>query len=160
MKALKITLPHSTCMIHFLQQLLLTILETSSRKGVFLFNQIYMKITIDELLFLNIAFDGLCFQKYRRVSCMIKSGSNNHEWVVVYNTAAPTDYINAYSIFNFFCISSPLTLSLNSRRSCQEKYNNPRGRDLAMVRTLALCHNAIAHAKWVTRLPFLLSCFT
>ncbi|KAG2706441.1 hypothetical protein I3760_05G104000 [Carya illinoinensis] len=34
-------------------------------------------------------------------------------------------------------------------RSCQEKYNNPRGRDLAMVRTLALCHNAIAHAKRV-----------
>ncbi|XP_050276087.1 uncharacterized protein LOC126718073 isoform X2 [Quercus robur] len=32
-------------------------------------------------------------------------------------------------------------------RSCQEKYNNPRGRDLAMVRTLALCHNAINHAK-------------
>ncbi|KAG2706443.1 hypothetical protein I3843_05G092900 [Carya illinoinensis] len=34
-------------------------------------------------------------------------------------------------------------------KSCQEKYNNPRGRDLAMVRTLALCHNAIAHAKRV-----------
>ncbi|XP_059447903.1 uncharacterized protein LOC132179244 isoform X4 [Corylus avellana] len=32
-------------------------------------------------------------------------------------------------------------------RSCQEKYNNPRGRDLAMVRTLALCHNAVNHAK-------------
>ncbi|KAK2634796.1 hypothetical protein Ddye_029588 [Dipteronia dyeriana] len=31
-------------------------------------------------------------------------------------------------------------------RSCQERYANPRGRDLAMVRTLALCHNAITHA--------------
>lgn len=34
-------------------------------------------------------------------------------------------------------------------RSCQERYGNPRGRELAMVRTLALCHNAIIHAKWV-----------
>ncbi|XWS54073.1 hypothetical protein CRYUN_Cryun10bG0057600 [Craigia yunnanensis] len=32
-------------------------------------------------------------------------------------------------------------------RSCQERYGNPRGRDLAMVRTLALCHNAIIHAN-------------
>ncbi|MBA0642290.1 hypothetical protein Goklo_026710, partial [Gossypium klotzschianum] len=32
-------------------------------------------------------------------------------------------------------------------RSCQERYGNPRGRDLAMVRTLALCHNAIIFAK-------------
>ncbi|XP_050119634.1 uncharacterized protein LOC126596955 isoform X2 [Malus sylvestris] len=32
-------------------------------------------------------------------------------------------------------------------RSCQERYGNPRGRDLAMVRTLALCHNAMIHAN-------------
>ncbi|KAL5552586.1 hypothetical protein UlMin_039987 [Ulmus minor] len=32
-------------------------------------------------------------------------------------------------------------------RSCQERYGNPRGRELAMVRTLALCHNAIVHAN-------------
>ncbi|KAL5800657.1 hypothetical protein ACOSQ3_032289 [Xanthoceras sorbifolium] len=32
-------------------------------------------------------------------------------------------------------------------RSCQERYANPRGRDLAMVRTLALCYNAITHAN-------------
>ncbi|KAB2045374.1 hypothetical protein ES319_D01G157200v1 [Gossypium barbadense] len=32
-------------------------------------------------------------------------------------------------------------------RSCQERYGNPRGRDLAMVRTLALCHNAIIFAN-------------
>ncbi|XP_052205833.1 uncharacterized protein LOC127810402 isoform X2 [Diospyros lotus] len=31
---------------------------------------------------------------------------------------------------------------------CVERYkNNPRGRDMAMVRTLALCHNAILHAN-------------
>ncbi|XP_031400070.1 uncharacterized protein LOC116210341 isoform X3 [Punica granatum] len=36
---------------------------------------------------------------------------------------------------------------LFDERSCQEKYANPRGRDLAMVRTLALCHNAVLHAK-------------
>ncbi|OMO88788.1 hypothetical protein CCACVL1_08203 [Corchorus capsularis] len=34
-----------------------------------------------------------------------------------------------------------------NERGCQERYGNPRGRDLAMVRTLALCHNAIIHAK-------------
>ncbi|KAM1438323.1 hypothetical protein ACFX15_011513 [Malus domestica] len=32
-------------------------------------------------------------------------------------------------------------------RSCQERYGNPRGRYLAMVRTLALCHNAMIHAN-------------
>ncbi|KAG8503255.1 hypothetical protein CXB51_001228 [Gossypium anomalum] len=32
-------------------------------------------------------------------------------------------------------------------RSCQERYGNPRGRDLAMVRTLSLCHNAIIFAN-------------
>ncbi|PSS27007.1 ATPase [Actinidia chinensis var. chinensis] len=32
-------------------------------------------------------------------------------------------------------------------RNCQERYNNPRGRDLTMVRILALCHNAIIHAN-------------
>ncbi|KAF5449235.1 hypothetical protein F2P56_029705 [Juglans regia] len=42
-------------------------------------------------------------------------------------------------------------------RSCQEKYNNPRGRDLAMVRTLALCHNAIAHANKTGPCKLLLS---
>ncbi|KAK9120221.1 hypothetical protein Scep_018314 [Stephania cephalantha] len=30
---------------------------------------------------------------------------------------------------------------------CQEIYNSPRGRDLAMVRTLALCRDAIMHAN-------------
>ncbi|XP_057948930.1 uncharacterized protein LOC131144356 isoform X2 [Malania oleifera] len=33
------------------------------------------------------------------------------------------------------------------QRNCQERYSNSRGRDLAMVRTLALCCNAIIHAK-------------
>ncbi|KAK9277351.1 hypothetical protein L1049_006893 [Liquidambar formosana] len=32
-------------------------------------------------------------------------------------------------------------------RNCQERYGNPRGRDLAMVRTLALCQSAILHAN-------------
>ncbi|KAE8646754.1 uncharacterized protein LOC101205665 [Cucumis sativus] len=32
-------------------------------------------------------------------------------------------------------------------RRCQEKYANPRGRDLAMVRTLALCQNAVSLAN-------------
>ncbi|KAL3511500.1 hypothetical protein ACH5RR_030901 [Cinchona calisaya] len=33
------------------------------------------------------------------------------------------------------------------QRNCQDKYSNPRGRELAMVRVLALCQNAIAHAN-------------
>ncbi|CAL5395889.1 unnamed protein product [Camellia sinensis] len=36
---------------------------------------------------------------------------------------------------------------LFDERNCQQRYNNPRGRDLAMVRILALCHNAIIHAN-------------
>lgn len=31
--------------------------------------------------------------------------------------------------------------------NCQERYNNTRGRDLAMVRVLALCRNAILYAN-------------
>ncbi|XP_038982327.1 uncharacterized protein LOC103703889 isoform X3 [Phoenix dactylifera] len=34
-----------------------------------------------------------------------------------------------------------------SDKNCQQRYNNARGRDLAMVRTLALCWDAIAHAN-------------
>ncbi|RAL55023.1 hypothetical protein DM860_013719 [Cuscuta australis] len=32
-------------------------------------------------------------------------------------------------------------------RNCQQRYNNARGKDLAMVRTLAVCRNAIDFAK-------------
>ncbi|XP_020261183.1 uncharacterized protein LOC109837371 isoform X1 [Asparagus officinalis] len=32
-------------------------------------------------------------------------------------------------------------------RNCQDKYGNARGRDLAMVRSLALCRDAITHAN-------------
>ncbi|XP_076904263.1 uncharacterized protein LOC143559630 [Bidens hawaiensis] len=32
-------------------------------------------------------------------------------------------------------------------RNCQQRYNSPRGRELAIVRTLALCRNAISHAN-------------
>ncbi|PNT67505.1 uncharacterized protein LOC100842867 isoform X1 [Brachypodium distachyon] len=41
-------------------------------------------------------------------------------------------------------------------RICQQRYGNTRARDLAMVRTLALCQNAIAHAN--TKLGTLGSC--
>ncbi|CAL4917089.1 unnamed protein product [Urochloa decumbens] len=34
-----------------------------------------------------------------------------------------------------------------SERSCQQRYETTRARDLAMVRILALCHNAIGHAN-------------
>lgn len=42
-------------------------------------------------------------------------------------------------------------------RTCQERYANPRGRDLAMVRTLALCYNAITHANKKSPCKLLLS---
>ncbi|PON54807.1 P-loop containing nucleoside triphosphate hydrolase [Parasponia andersonii] len=45
----------------------------------------------------------------------------------------------------------------NRRRSCQERYGNPRGRELAMIRTLALCHNAITHANETRPCKLLLS---
>ncbi|XP_060969239.1 uncharacterized protein LOC115715271 isoform X2 [Cannabis sativa] len=40
--------------------------------------------------------------------------------------------------------------------SCQERYGN-RGRELAMIRTLALCHNAIMHANGIRPCKLLLS---
>lgn len=42
-------------------------------------------------------------------------------------------------------------------RTCQERYDNPRGRDLAMVRTLALCYNAVIHANEKSPCKLLLS---
>ncbi|CBI35670.3 hypothetical protein VitviT2T_001618 [Vitis vinifera] len=42
-------------------------------------------------------------------------------------------------------------------RTCQERYNSPRGRDLAMVRTLALCRSAILHANKTAPCKVLLS---
>ncbi|KAF3430914.1 hypothetical protein FNV43_RR25644 [Rhamnella rubrinervis] len=42
-------------------------------------------------------------------------------------------------------------------RGCQQRYGNPRGRDLAMVRTLALCHSAIFHANETRPCQLLLS---
>lgn len=46
---------------------------------------------------------------------------------------------------------------LFDERNCQEKYANPRGRDLAMVRTLALCHNAVMHARKQSHCEILLA---
>ncbi|GAV71464.1 hypothetical protein CFOL_v3_14958 [Cephalotus follicularis] len=43
------------------------------------------------------------------------------------------------------------------QRICQDRYGNPRGRDLAMVRTLALCHNAVTHANQKAPCKLLLS---
>ncbi|KAL6568004.1 hypothetical protein OROGR_001672 [Orobanche gracilis] len=42
-------------------------------------------------------------------------------------------------------------------RNCQERYKNPRGRDLAMVRVLSLCRNAIDHANKRGRCELVLS---
>lgn len=40
---------------------------------------------------------------------------------------------------------------------CQQRYSNPRGRDLAMIKSLALCHNAINHANQKGSCKLLLS---
>lgn len=40
---------------------------------------------------------------------------------------------------------------------CQQRYNNSRGRDLALVRVLALCHSAIIHANKTAACQLLLS---
>lgn len=58
-------------------------------------------------------------------------------------------YFNLLFYHQLPCIScsdislSPIFIDSN----CQERHRNPRGRDLAMVHTLALCHNAMTHAK-------------
>ncbi|KDP23270.1 hypothetical protein JCGZ_23103 [Jatropha curcas] len=44
-----------------------------------------------------------------------------------------------------------------NERVCQEKYGNPRGRDLAMVRILALSQNAAMHANEKGNFKLLLS---
>ncbi|KAL9270788.1 hypothetical protein AKJ16_DCAP04016 [Drosera capensis] len=43
------------------------------------------------------------------------------------------------------------------QRNCQERYANARGRDLATVRTLALCRNAMLHANEKAPCKLLLS---
>ncbi|GAB4839712.1 hypothetical protein Ancab_020422 [Ancistrocladus abbreviatus] len=43
------------------------------------------------------------------------------------------------------------------QRTCQERYGNARGRDLAMVRTLALCQNSMLHANKRASCKLLLS---
>ncbi|KAD7477341.1 hypothetical protein E3N88_00477 [Mikania micrantha] len=42
-------------------------------------------------------------------------------------------------------------------RTCQQKHHSPRGRELAIVRTLALCQNAINHANETGHCMLLLS---
>ncbi|XP_004505580.1 uncharacterized protein [Cicer arietinum] len=46
---------------------------------------------------------------------------------------------------------------LFDNRVCQQRYSNPRGRDLAMVKSLALCHNAINYANQKGSCKLLLS---
>ncbi|KAG6783062.1 hypothetical protein NC652_009410 [Populus alba x Populus x berolinensis] len=54
-------------------------------------------------------------------------------------------YFSAFHLHDTF----PLSVVVDDfgdffyERKCQERYGNPRGRDLALVRILALCHNAV-----------------
>ncbi|KAL2519756.1 hypothetical protein Adt_16003 [Abeliophyllum distichum] len=59
------------------------------------------------------------------------------------------NYFSAFHMHDTFPVSVIIDnfADFFDARNCQERYNNPRGRDLAMVRTLALCQNAINHAK-------------
>ncbi|XP_065853349.1 uncharacterized protein [Euphorbia lathyris] len=58
-------------------------------------------------------------------------------------------YFSAFHLFDKF----PVAVVIDdfgdffNDRSCHERYGNPRGRDIAMVRILSLCHNAVMHAN-------------
>lgn len=60
---------------------------------------------------------------------------------------------NYFAAFHLQHPTFPLSVIIDDfadffdERNCQDKYTNPRGRDLAMIRVLALCQNAIAHAN-------------
>ncbi|XP_062110702.1 uncharacterized protein LOC133822395 [Humulus lupulus] len=75
------------------------------------------------------------------------------------NDEAIKNYFAAFHLHETF----PATIIIDDfgdffeDRSCQERYGNPRGRELAMVRTLALCHNAIMHANGTRPCKLLLS---
>ncbi|KAL2253826.1 uncharacterized protein LOC105168477 isoform X3 [Sesamum indicum] len=57
------------------------------------------------------------------------------------------NYFAAFHLHDTFPVSVIIDdfADFFNERTCQERYNNPRGRDLAMVRVLALCRNAIDH---------------
>ncbi|KAG8365800.1 hypothetical protein BUALT_Bualt17G0009500 [Buddleja alternifolia] len=59
------------------------------------------------------------------------------------------NYFAAFHLHNTFPASVIIDdfADFFDERSCQEKYNNARGRDMAMIRVLALCRNAIEHAN-------------
>ncbi|KAI3472912.1 hypothetical protein Pfo_029161 [Paulownia fortunei] len=59
------------------------------------------------------------------------------------------NYFAAFHLHDTFPVSVIIDdfAEFFDERNCQERYNNPRGRDLAMVRVLALCRNAIDHAN-------------
>ncbi|KAL3835746.1 hypothetical protein ACJIZ3_010482 [Penstemon smallii] len=68
---------------------------------------------------------------------------------------------NYFAAFHFHLHDSSFPVSVIiddfadffDQRNCQERYSNPRGRDLAMVRVLALCRNAIDHANNNSKQP-------
>lgn len=68
-------------------------------------------------------------------------------------------YFSAFHLYDTFPVSVIIDDfgDLFDDRYCQERYNNPRGRDLAIVRTLALCRNAIIHANETGPCKLLLS---
>ncbi|KAK4413545.1 hypothetical protein Salat_2767100 [Sesamum alatum] len=69
------------------------------------------------------------------------------------------NYFAAFHLHDTFPVSVIIDdfADFFNERNCQERYNNPRGRDLAMVRVLALCRNAIDHAKERGRCELILS---
>nr|XP_027100073.1 uncharacterized protein LOC113719166 [Coffea arabica] len=60
---------------------------------------------------------------------------------------------NYFAAFHLQHPTFPLSVIIDDfadffdERNCQDKYTNPRGRDLAMIRVLALCQNAISRAN-------------
>ncbi|XP_027100073.2 uncharacterized protein LOC113753097 [Coffea eugenioides] len=60
---------------------------------------------------------------------------------------------NYFAAFHLQHPTFPLSVIIDDfadffdERNCQDKYTSPRGRDLAMIRVLALCQNAISRAN-------------
>ncbi|KAL3649907.1 hypothetical protein CASFOL_006310 [Castilleja foliolosa] len=69
------------------------------------------------------------------------------------------EFFAAFHLFDEFPVSVIIDdfADLFDGRECQERYNNPRGKELSMVRVLSLCRNAIDHANKRGRCELVLS---
>uniref|UniRef100_A0A803LYG8 FBD domain-containing protein n=1 Tax=Chenopodium quinoa TaxID=63459 RepID=A0A803LYG8_CHEQI len=116
-------------------------------------------------------FDGGSTNSVTTVAVQPQEGCCSTSDPITLLTGPPSWYIDDYDdegIKKFFAAFHhlhplPIAVIIDDfgdfflESKCQMKYNNPRGRDLAMVRVLALCHSAIIHASKTTACQLLLS---